>query len=201
MKYVITIFTYRSISSSYSFVRTLNPQKCLFFLSLITLSGCDRLGTIPYSPKTTPEMWLNTHPYVNISIGPLKFVLMEPTSTFFVYLLSFIGIMAGTYFLLIRENHRSRLWWGVALLIWGVQAFLGGTNYQALSYELKCAGREVCSYLSWVEIYYLLISILSINAMAMGVAYSSTEKVIKRGLTAYAIVNTAAYSTLFLTGG
>ncbi len=49
---------------------------------------------------------------------------MKYLTTFFVYFLSFIGIMAGSYFLLIRENHRSRLWWGVALLLWGVQAFL-----------------------------------------------------------------------------
>ena len=92
------------------------------------------------------------------------------------------------------------MWWGIALLLWGIGALLGGTDYQALSYELKCAGKEVCSYISWVEIYYSLVSIASINAMVMAVAHSSAEGVTKRLLSAYALVNTILYFVLCLAG-
>lgn len=170
------------------------------FIGILLLSGCSRLGTIPYSPKTTPEAWLNAHPHINISLGSLEFVLMEPTSTSLVYSLGFLGIGVGFYFLRIRENHKSRLWWGTALILWGVGALLGGTDYQALSYELKCAGREFCSYISWVEIYYYLVSIASINAMVMGVAHSSAGRLMKKVLPVYAVLNTAVYSILCLTG-
>jgi uncharacterized protein DUF6962 len=175
---------------------------CLSYLVLlvIAISGCDRLARIQHLPETTPEMWLKTHPHINVSLGSFEFVFMEPTSTFFVYFLGFLGMLVGFYFLRIREGQKSRLWWGIALVLWGVQAILGGTDYQALSYELKCAGREICSYISWVEIYYYLVSIASINAMVIAVSCSSAGKKLKKALTAYAAINTIFYSASCLTG-
>ena len=155
---------------------------------------------MPYSPETTPEAWLENHPHLNISLGSFEFVLTEPTSTLLVYALGLVAIVVGLYFLRIRDNHQSRLWWGIALLLWGIGALLGGTDYQALNYELKCAGREVCSYISWVEIYYYLVSIASVNAMVMAVALSSAGKVMRRVLPVYAVTNAALYSALCLTG-
>jgi len=202
MKYFNNFFTPLSTNSAFSMTKILNLPKhyLLWFLSLITLSGCSRLGTIPYLPQTTPETWLNTHPHVHISLDSLEFVFMEPTSTFLVYFLGFLAMIIGFYFLRIRGNYKSRLWWGIALLLWGIGALLGGTDYQSLSYELKCAGKQFCSYISWVEIYYYLVSIASINAMVMAVAHSSAEGVMKRALPVYAAVNTAVYSTLCLAG-
>lgn len=202
MKYFNALFTFLPTNSAFSIKKIFkSPKHHLFwFLSLMTLSGCSRLGTITYSPETTPEAWLNTHPHTHISLGSLNFVFMEPTSTFLVYLLGFLAMIIGVYFLRIRGNYKSRLWWGIALLLWGIGAILGGTDYQSLSYELKCVGKEVCSYISWVEIYYYLVSIVSINAMVMAVAHSSAEGVMKRALPIYAAVNTVVYSALCLAG-
>ena len=158
------------------------------------------MATIPYSPERTPEAWLDNHPHVNVSLGPLDFVLTEPTSSLLVYALGLLAVVLGFYFLRIRDNHRSRLWWGIALLLWGIGALLGGTDYQALSYELKCAGKEVCSYISWVEIYYYLVSTASVNAMVIAVALSSAGYVARRALSVYAVANAALYAALCLTG-
>ena len=169
-------------------------------LSVIPLFRWNRLDTIPYSPETTPQAWLDNHPHVNVSLGSWGFVLTEPTSTLLVYSLGLLAIVLGLYFLRIRDNHQSRLWWGIALLLWGIGALLGGTDYQALSYELKCAGKEVCSYISWVEIYYYLVSIASISAMVIAVAHSSAGNAMRRVLSVYAATNAALYSALCLTG-
>ena len=143
---------------------------------------------------------MENRPHVNVSLGSWEFVLTEPTSSLLVYSLGLLAIVLGLYFLRIRDNHQSRLWWGIALLLWGVGALLGGTDYQALSYELKCAGKEVCSYISWVEIYYYLVSIASVSAMVIGVAHSSAGGVMRRVLLVYAVANAALYAALCLTG-
>jgi hypothetical protein len=169
-------------------------------LSVLPLLARGRLATIPYSPERTPETWLEKHPHVNVSLGSWGFVLTEPSSSLLVYSLGFLAIVLGFYFFRIRDNHQSRLWWGIALMLWGIGALLGGTDYQALSYELKCAGKEACSYVSWVEIYYYLASIASVNAMVLAVAHSSAGNVMRRVLPVYAVANAALYSALCLTG-
>lgn len=175
------------------------PLLLLFVMTLIVY-GCDRLSTIPYKPLTTPETWLQTRPHMNISLGSLEFILMEPMSTFFVVLWGLVAIGVGFYFLRIRGKHTSRLWWGIGLILWGIGALLATPCHQAFTYQIRCAGRDFCSYTSWWSIYYMLVTCAGLNAIVIGTVHSSVEGVMKKVLPVYAGVNVALYAVICLAG-
>lgn len=172
----------------------------LFSISLIVLSGCNRLASIPYHPEQTPESWLIIQPFTEVNIGRASFILVQPSSTAFVYLLGIITIGAGLTCLRIRDAYQSRLWWGIALLLWGFGAMFAGTSYQAFSYEIKCAGQEFCSWTSWWEIFYLIFSAASVNAMIIAGAYSSCVGKWRKVLIIYAFMNITLYVLIVLIG-
>ena len=68
----------------------------------------------------------------------------------------------------------------------GVALVLGGlgprrrVSFQAFSYELKCAGREFCSFTNGFEVRYSLTQAWSVSAMLIAVAIACA---LGRGLT------------------
>ncbi len=175
-------------------------QIFLLTITLMGLSGCSDLASIPYNPTQTPADWLRIQPFINLKLGTADFILVQPSSTIFVYLLGIIAIVVGLYFFKIQDKYRSRQWWGIALLLWGVGALFAGTSYQAFSYEIKCVGRDLCSWTSWWEIIYLLLSAASIDAMLISAAYSSCQGKHRKALLAYALLNIIVYAVLVMIG-
>jgi hypothetical protein len=169
-------------------------------LGLLLLSSCGRLDLIPYSPAQTPEDFLAAQSSVDLVLGPLDTTLIQPTSTVLVYLLGLVAIGVGVRFLRERELQKSHLWWGIALVLWGVGALVAGTSYQAFGYELKCAGRTVCTWTSWWEVIYLILSVASIDAMILAVAHACTAGGWRKVLMIYAIANAAVYTGTVLVG-
>ncbi|MEP7135179.1 MAG: hypothetical protein ABI904_09625 [Chloroflexota bacterium] len=167
---------------------------------LIPLTACGRLDTLPYTPAQTPATWLQIQPYAEFNLGSQRIIFVQPSTSFIVYLLGILTIAIGLYFLKIREGHRSRLWWGIALLLWGIGALLAGTSYEAFSYAIKCAGREVCLWTSWWEALYLIVSVWSIDAMMLAVAYSSADGSLRKWLSIYAILNAVIYFIIVIVG-
>jgi hypothetical protein len=172
----------------------------LWIAGLLLLSGCGRLDAIPYEPHQTPESWLTIQPFVRIQLGSEALVLVQPSSSVLVYLLGLVAIGAGLSFWRSKGSHRSRAWWGVALLLWGLGALLAGTSYQAFSYEIKCAGREACAWTSWWEVGYLVLSAASVDAMLLAGAYSCATGRWRRAMTLYALLNAALYAVVVLVG-
>ena len=173
------------------------------FLSLISgllLSGCGQLDSILYSPKQTGAEWLAHQPFVALEIASRKFVLVQPSSTIFVYLLGVLAIAVGVYYLRTQKAQLSRRWWGIALIFWGVGALVAGTSYQAFSYEIKCVGNEFCVWTSWWEIFYMIFSVGSVNAMMLAVSYSSVVGKMRRGMSIYAIENFSVYLVITMIG-
>jgi hypothetical protein len=168
--------------------------------SILLLAGCDTLNIIPFIPPQTPDTWLAIQPYMKIQFGVREIHIIQPSSTVFVYALGILAIGVGLYFLKIRNGQFSRLWWGIALLLWGVGALFAGTSYEAFSYEIKCAGRENCIWTSWWEVSYLVLSVASVNAMALAEAFSSTAGKSRKWLSFYAFVNLGLYIIVTFIG-
>jgi hypothetical protein len=176
-----------------------NSRIWLVFATLV-LSSCSPLSSIPSNPPQTPENWLKIQPFIAVKLGAVEAILVQPSSTFFVYLLGILAVAAGVYILRIREGQRTRLWWGIALILWGLGALFAGTSYQAFSYEIKCRGREICSWTSGWEVIYLLSSVASVDAMMMAEAYVFPSGKWRKGLIGYALANIALYAVTLITG-
>ena len=169
-------------------------------VSLLALSACGRLDALPFNPPQTPQTWLLIQPFMSIHLGTHAIILIQPSTSAIVYLLGILASGFGLYFLKTRLGQRSRLWWGIALILWGVGALLAGTSYEAFSYAIKCAGREACLWTSWWEIGYLLVSVWSIDAMVIAGAWSCSVGKGRKALIAYALTNAATYLVVVLFG-
>jgi hypothetical protein len=164
------------------------------------MAGCNRLASIPYTPQETPESWLRVQPFVEFRLASGTITLVQPTTTAIVYLLGLVAISAGVWLFRFRTAQRSRLWWAIALVLWGVGALLAGTSYEAFSYHLKCAGRTVCAWTSWWEIWYLIAAAASVDAILVAHAYSSAAGRSRRLLIRYAVIHVAVYGIAVLVG-
>ena len=176
-------------------------KRALFGLgAALFLAGCSRLDSLAYIPIQTPQTWLKIQPFARFqtALGPV--ILVQPTTTAIVYLLACVTVAVGLNFLRLRAAQRSRFWWGIALLLWGAGALFAGTSYEAFSYAIKCAGREVCLWTSAWEIVYLLLSGASLNAMLVAEAYSCAAGKLRGALIGYALFSALAYALLILVG-
>ena len=90
-----------------------------WLLTILLLSGCARLDAIPYTPPQTAATWLTIQPHATIRVAAREIILVQPTTTFFVYLLGVVANGAGLYFFRIRQDQKLRLWWGIALVLRG----------------------------------------------------------------------------------
>ncbi len=172
----------------------------LWLLIVLVLSGCSQIDSIPTSPLQTPETWLAIQPVARIPVAGQDLILVQPSTSAIVFLLGFVTIGVGLYFLRIRHGQVSRLWWGIALLLWGIGALLAGTSYEAFSYQIKCVGREVCVWTSWWELIYLVLSVASIDAMVMAQAHSCATGKLRTALSLYALINLVLYVIAVLIG-
>jgi hypothetical protein len=175
-------------------------KRIAFLIPLLLFSACGRLDAIPYTPAQTPETWLRIQPYVQFRFAARDVVFVQPSTSIIVYILGLITIVVGFYFLKIRQGQLSRLWWGIALLLWGIGALLAGTSYEAFSYAIKCAGRDACLWTSWWEVAYLIASVWSIDAMILAVSCSSAAGKLRTALSVYAVVNAVAYFIIVMVG-
>ncbi|TFF97730.1 MAG: hypothetical protein EU541_07830 [Promethearchaeota archaeon] len=159
-----------------------------------------RLQAILYSPLITPEEWCNIQPCISINILRYTLTIVKPSSSFIVYFLGFQTTIIGIYLLLSRNGQKSRLWWGIALILWGLGAIFAGTSYQAFSYEIKCAGKNFCIWTSWWEIMYLIFTVGSVEAMLIAQSYACLPSKYRKICWVYSFGVFLIYIVMILIG-
>ena len=164
--------------------------------AVLLLTGCGRLDELQSSPPVTPEQWCEQRPCVTVG----DTVLNEPLGSVLVFGLALLWVVVGGYFLATRRGQRSRLWLGVALVLGGLGAAQAGISYQAFSYELKCAGREVCVLTNGFEVGYSLTQAWSVSAMVVAVAYATAQARTRRAIMIYAVANGVVYTAVLAAG-
>ena len=160
----------------------------------------NQLDLLLEKPLITLELWCEDQPCVPVTLFGYSFILIQPLSTIIVYLLGLITIGVGIYLLIKRDAQKSRSWWGLALIVWGMGTLLAGTSYQAFGYELKCASNIYCEWTSLWEIFYLLLTVYSVNAMMMSQVYSSSTGKWRKFQLWYAPINAVLYSIILVIG-
>lgn len=165
-------------------------------LLLLGLAGCGRLDELVHDPPTTPEQWCDQRPCVDLG----GTVLAEPFGTALVALLAAMWFVAGAYFLVTRRGQRSRSWLGAALVLGGASAGMAGVSYQAFSYELKCAGWDLCRLTTGWEVGYSVTQALSVSAMLAAVAFATTTGWMRRAFLAVAAASAIGYLVVATAG-
>lgn len=165
-------------------------------VAAVILAGCGRVDELVYQPPTTPAEWCSQRPCVEVG----GVTLAEPWSSVLVFALALLWLGVGVYFLVSRRGQRSRAWFGTSLVLGGLAAGSAGISYQAFSYELKCAGRDVCALTNGYEIAYSLLQVASMSAMVVAVAYALAAPRARRAIAVYAALNLVVYVVVTVIG-
>jgi hypothetical protein len=148
-----------------------------------------RVETILIDPVTTASELIEAAPYMDL--GGL--ILQQPSSTFLVFVLGLVTMGVGIPYL--RQPGFITRWLGINFVLWGLGAVVAGLSYQAFGAALKCTGNEPCAWTNGVELFYMILTVLSINALL--VAYSGfTEGKVKIQLQWLAIFSVWGYTIL-----
>lgn len=197
----------KNFTCFFSIMKNLSLEKNLryiyasiFILIIIFIVVFNQFDKILYSPVKTPEEWCESQPCIELDFFWLKIILIQPSSTLFVYLFGFITIIFGVYFLRISKSNKFIYWWGIALELWGIGAIFAGTSYQAFSYVIKCADRGFCLWTSLWELLYLILSVGSVNAMLMAQANLDEKNKWSRIIKKCALMNFLIYEVVLLIG-
>lgn len=168
-----------------------------FVVAVCAFNNIDSLYALPLQ---TPQTFLDGMPYREMSVFGREFILIQPSSTFFVYLLGVMMMALGAFFLASQKGQKSRLFLGYGFLLWGVSALAAGTSYQAFGYELKCRGREFCLFTSEWELVYMLLAAYCINCLMVAVGYETLGEKGRNRLIRFAVIDSVAYSLYMLIG-
>lgn len=160
------------------------------------LAGCGRVDELVYQPRTTPAEWCAQRPCVEVG----GVTLAEPWSSALVFALALLWLGVGVFFLVTRRGQLSRTWFGGSLILGGLAAGSAGISYQAFSYELKCAGRDVCALTNGYEIAYSVLQVASMSAMVVAVAYALASVRARRAIAVYAVLNLLVYVVITIAG-
>lgn len=158
-------------------------------ISFIVSFQFSRIDRLLIQPLLNSDMFLSQYPFIKFN----NLIIQQPTSTFFIFLLAIITVGLGMYYIK-NKNNQFSLWLGINFIFWGLGAFLAGLSYQAFGYYLKCVGIEYCTFTNWVELLYMTLTVISINALLVAYSFLSNNKKVQNNLQNYAIGSVILYA-------
>ena len=137
----------------------------------------------------TASQLIGAAPYLDLG----NLILQQPSSTILVFLLGLVTIGVGIPYL--RQSGFIARWLGINFVLWGLGAWVAGISYQAFGAALKCTGSQACAWTNGVELFYMILTVLSINALL--VAYSGfTKHKVQANLQRLALISVWGYTIL-----
>lgn len=144
----------------------------------------------------TPQKWLQSHWHIRIG----DYVIAEPSSSFFVFLLAFVIMGLAFYMFKTKKHQRSRMLLGYSMFLWALSTFSAGISYQIFSYELKCVGQIECLWTTPWEILYLILYVISVKLLVLAISFSCANTTLRRYFRLYAIIMGVVYSFMLIIG-
>lgn len=158
-------------------------------LSFFAFTAFGKVGTLIMTPVMTTPDYLAQWPLFTFQ----DIIIQQPSSSIIILVLALLTCALGLHYL-IRNRAPFHYWLGYGFIFWGLGAFLAGLSYQAFGYYLKCLGLTSCLYTDWVELLYMIFTVISINAIL--VAYASQVKPYSKSLflKRAAVISILAYT-------
>jgi len=125
-----------------------------------------KISTLFMVPEIMTQAYIDQWPYYKFN----DLIIQQPSSSIIILILTIVTVGLGIHYLLSKKT-RFAYWLGVNFIFWGLGAFFAGISYQAFGYALKCVGLPRCTFTNWVELLYMTLTVISINAILM--AYAS----------------------------
>ena len=148
-----------------------------------------KVNTILMDPVVRADQLIEGAPYWVMG----DIILQQPSSTLWIFILGLVTIGLGWAYL--RTPGFISSWLGINFIFWGLGAWVAGLSYQAFGAALKCVGNDPCAWTNGVELLYMVLTVISINALL--VAYSGfTEGHVKRRLQGLAVISVWGYVVL-----
>lgn len=157
--------------------------------SFFIFTAFGKVGSLFMSPEIMTQAYLDQWP--SFTIGSL--IIQQPSSSIIILVLALLTVALGIHYLKGAKN-RFSYWMGINFIFWGLGALLAGISYQAFGYYLKCSGLTSCLFTDWVELLYMSLTVISINAIL--VAYASLCRSYR---TAMLLKTAAVLSIVFFT--
>mgnify|MGYP001810123105 CR=1 FL=1 len=146
-----------------------------------------KVSSILMDPMMTAQDLIDQAP--SLDLGGV--ILQQPSSTLLVFLLGLVTAWVGIPYL--KAKGFVNRWLGINFIVWGLGAWTAGLSYQAFGAALKCVSNEPCSWTNGVELFYMILTVYSINALL--VAYSGfTADPVKTRLQRFALISILSYS-------
>ncbi len=168
------------------------------FITLTTL--LENTEVLLMSPLTTTQEFLESMPYLTITLCGTELILQQLSSTIMVWGLGLAIVICGLIIAIVKRANKTGLYWGIGLVLWGLGAIVAGVSYQAFGYELKAVGQEYVLFTSNWELAYMILTAFATNYMMVGTAYATTTGKTTKAITIFAICHSIAYGFYMLFG-